>query len=113
MGRILTHNGMQRKASTDGLFARRPVFSLEEATRDLAPPGGRAGTVARLKHHVVSGRLKVLARGVYAVVPRGMAPEAPRGAMTKGTRPRQMAQATARSRDAVSSSTSAADRRLT
>jgi hypothetical protein len=38
MGRILTHNGMQRKADTDGLFARRPVFSLEEATRELAPP---------------------------------------------------------------------------
>ena len=76
MGRILTHNGMQRKAGTDGLFARRPVFSLEEATREFAPPGGRAGTVARLKHHVASGRLKVLARGVYAVVPRGTAPAA-------------------------------------
>jgi len=67
---------MQRKADTDGFFSRRPVFSLEEATRELAPPGGRAGTVARLKHHVASGRLRVLARGVYAVVPRGTAPEA-------------------------------------
>jgi len=52
------------------------VFSLEEATRELAPPGGRAGTVARLKHHLAAGRLKLLARGVYAVVPPGTAPEA-------------------------------------
>lgn len=76
MGSILPHNGMSRKLSTDGLFARRPVFSLEEATAELAPPGGRAGTVARLKHHIASGRLRVLARGIYAVVPPGTAPEA-------------------------------------
>jgi len=76
MGSIPPRNGMKRKTGTDGLFARRPVFSLEEATRELAPPGGRAGTVARLKHHLATGRLRLLARGVYAVVPPGMAPEA-------------------------------------
>lgn len=59
---------------TREFFARRPVFSLEEATRELAPPGGRAGTVARLKHHLATGRLKLLARGLYAVVPPGAAP---------------------------------------
>ncbi len=73
---MLTHNGMQHKVSTDEFFARHPVFSLQEASRALAPPGGRAGTVARLKHHLSTGRLRLLARGVYAVVPPGTAPEA-------------------------------------
>jgi len=63
--------------STD-FFATHPVFSLDEATQALAPRGGRAGTVARLKHHLASGRLLLVSRGVYAVVPAG----APSGAFT-------------------------------
>jgi predicted transcriptional regulator of viral defense system len=59
------------RLSTAELFASRPVFSLAEATDALAPPGGRAGTVERLKHHVRRGRLKAVTRGVYAVVPPG------------------------------------------
>lgn len=59
-------------------FATHPVFSLDEATQALAPRGGRAGTVARLKHHLASGRLTLVSRGVYAVVPAG----APSGAFT-------------------------------
>lgn len=58
---------------TANYFASRSVFSLDEAARALAPPGGRAGAVERLKHHLQSGRLKLVARGVYAVVPAGVA----------------------------------------
>jgi predicted transcriptional regulator of viral defense system len=66
---------MQHKVQTRELFAASPVFSLEEATRKLAPRGGRAATVERLKHHVKTDRLKVVARGLYAVVPPGTSPE--------------------------------------
>lgn len=76
MGKVLPVNVMKRKARTPEFFARNPVFSLEEATRELAPPGGRAGTVERLKHHLATGRLKLLGRGLYAVVPLGTAPDA-------------------------------------
>ncbi len=62
--------------TTDEFFATNPVFSLDEATRVLAPPGGRRGTVERLKHHVASGRLRIVTRGVYAVVPPGVSDEA-------------------------------------
>jgi hypothetical protein len=58
---------------TIDFFATHPVFSLDEATRALAPRGRRPGTVARLKHHLASGRLKLVTRGVYAVVPAGVA----------------------------------------
>ncbi len=75
-GKIAPLNGVQHKLDTSDFFAQNPVFSLAEATRQLAPPGGRAGTVARLKHHLASGRLRLLGRGLYAVVPAGTAPDA-------------------------------------
>ncbi len=52
-------------------FTTHPVFSLDEASKTLSPPGGRSGTVERLKYHLETGRLKLVIRGVYAVVPPG------------------------------------------
>lgn len=57
---------------TSDFFASRPVFSLDEAERALAPRGGRTGAVERLKHHLQTGKLKLVSRGIYAVVPAGM-----------------------------------------
>jgi len=59
---------------TTEFFATHPVFSLDEASKVLAPPGGRSGTAERLKYHLETGRLKPVARGVYAVVPPGVKP---------------------------------------
>ncbi len=60
-----------RQVTTEEFFASHPVFSLDEATRAWKPSSGRRGAVYRLKHHVEAGRLKRLAREVYAVVPLG------------------------------------------
>ena len=60
---------------TAEFFSLHPVFSLDEATKVLSPPGGRSGTLERLKYHLETGRLKPAARGVYAVVPPGMKEE--------------------------------------
>jgi predicted transcriptional regulator of viral defense system len=57
--------------NTADFLASHPVFSLDEAAKALAPPGGRTGTVERLKHHLETGRLQLATRGVYAVVPPG------------------------------------------
>jgi len=51
------------------------VFNLDEAAQDLAPTGGRKATLERLKYSVARGKLKKLARGVYASVPPGVEPE--------------------------------------
>lgn len=67
--------GSVHKVKTADYFATRSVFSLEEAAQALAPPRGRAGAVERLKHHLESGRLKLVERGLYAVVPAGIAAE--------------------------------------
>jgi predicted transcriptional regulator of viral defense system len=59
----------KRKVGTSEFLTTHPVFSLDEAARALAPPGGKAGTVERLKYHLEQGHLKLLARETYAVVP--------------------------------------------
>ena len=51
------------------------MFSLDEAVRNLAAPGGRRGTVERLKHHLETGKIKLVTRGIYALVPRATTPE--------------------------------------
>ena len=68
-------SGAGCKVSSAEFFARNPVFSLEEATRELAPPGGRTGTVERLQYHIGSRKLRLIAPGLYAVVPAGGSPE--------------------------------------
>ena len=50
------------------------VFSFDEAVRALAPAGGRKATLERLKYAARRGKLKMLARGVYASVPAGVEP---------------------------------------
>ena len=60
---------------TSEFFATHSVFSLNEAAEALKPIGGRLGTVERLKYHLKAGRLKLAARGVYAVVPPGVSAE--------------------------------------
>lgn len=57
---------------TTDLFRMHSVFSLDEASEALVPRGGRTGTVERLKYHLEAGRLKLVSRGVYAVVPAGV-----------------------------------------
>jgi predicted transcriptional regulator of viral defense system len=57
---------------TSEFLALHSVFSLDEATRVLAPVGGKAGTVGRLKHYLATGRLKLVTREIYAVVPPGI-----------------------------------------
>ena len=51
------------------------VFNLDEAVQALAPAGGRKGTLERLKYAARRGKLKLLARGVYASVPPGVQPD--------------------------------------
>jgi len=61
-------NTKQRLKGTD-FFAVHPVFSLDEAVAAMATDGGRPRVVKRLKYHLKTGRLKRVAREVYAVVP--------------------------------------------
>jgi|WetSurMetagenome_2_1015567.scaffolds.fasta_scaffold36886_2 predicted transcriptional regulator of viral defense system len=66
------HNRTECQVKTAEFFATHPVFSLDEASATLAPDGGRLGMVERLKYHLRAGTLKLAARGVYAVVPKGV-----------------------------------------
>lgn len=63
----------QRQVSTERFFERHPVFSLDQAARAFRHQSRRAA-LERLRYHVSTGRLKQVARGVYARVPAGMEP---------------------------------------
>ena len=71
-GKKLPHNDTECTLKTADFFNTHPIFSLNEAAEILAPAGGRVGAVERLKYHLKAGRLKLAARGVYAVVPPGV-----------------------------------------
>jgi len=75
MGNNIPDMTTKRQVNIEDFFAQHSVFSLAEAARVLAPPGGRPGTVERLKYHVKTGRLKRMARELYGVVPRGQSAE--------------------------------------
>lgn len=70
-GNLINRMSAKRQVDTAAFFATYPVFSLDQATTALAPSRGTTGTVDRLKHYLKSGRLKLLARGLYAAVPPG------------------------------------------
>ena len=72
MGKNIPHKATDRTVKTTDFLALHSVFSLDEATRTLAPVGGKAGTVGRLKHYLTTGRLKLVTREIYAVVPPGI-----------------------------------------
>jgi predicted transcriptional regulator of viral defense system len=74
-GKNIRDKSTEYKVKTAEFFAIHSVFSLEEAAKALAPKGGRSGTVERLKYHLKTGTLKLVARGVYAVVPPGVPAE--------------------------------------
>ena len=57
--------------TTMEFFATHSVFSLDEAVRVLAPESARSTVVERLKHHLEVGRLQLVTREIYAVVPPG------------------------------------------
>jgi predicted transcriptional regulator of viral defense system len=68
-------NRTDRKVTAQDFFSRNPVFSLDQAARELAPAGKRSRVRELLRYHLDRGTLKLLARGLYAVIPAGIAPE--------------------------------------
>lgn len=60
---------------TNTFLQTHRVFNLDEAVQALAPSGGRKATLERLKYAAGRGKLKKLARGVYASVPPGVGPK--------------------------------------
>ena len=64
----------ERQVKTEAFFDLNPVFSLEQAARAFGQQNHRS-TVERLGYHVSTGRLKAVARGIYAPVPPGVTPD--------------------------------------
>ena len=65
----------QVRTKVEGFVVSHEVFSLDEATKALAHPRGKAGVRNSLGYYLRLGRLKSVTRGVYASVPPGVDPE--------------------------------------
>ncbi len=57
---------------TATFLARNPAFTMDQACRALGPRASRRAVLDRLRYHVAQGRVKPLARGLYAHVPDGI-----------------------------------------
>lgn len=59
-------------------LASHPIFTLDQARAVLRPRAASTDVAAvreRLKYHIKVGRIRSIARGVYAVVPQGTSPD--------------------------------------
>jgi len=74
-GNLFTHMAAGRQLTVGEFLALHPVFSLEEFA--LSHGKGEALGAARnqLKYYLRRGRVKPVARGIYAAVPPGVDPE--------------------------------------
>ena len=71
-GGFIPYREADSKVKTNEFLATHPVFSLREAAEILGLSSGQSGTVERLKHYLETKQLKLVTRGIYAVVPPGL-----------------------------------------
>jgi predicted transcriptional regulator of viral defense system len=60
--------------NNSSFFARKPVFTVAEFAA-AAPDRGNRGNESLLAHHLATGRLKHIRRGLYAVISQGIEPD--------------------------------------
>lgn len=65
----------ERQVTTTAFLEQHAAFTLEQAARAFGPKATRRATLERLRYHVAAGRLRPVARGVYARVPPGADPK--------------------------------------
>ncbi len=68
-------NRQVRVLTTKDFLAQHPVFTLGQLAGAMGRGKDTAAALDRVKHHLRKGRLKRVAKELYAAVPRGMSPE--------------------------------------
>jgi len=61
--------------ATEDFLAQHPVFTLEQLAGAMGRGKDTTAALERVKHHLRQGRLKRVAKELYAAVPRGMSSE--------------------------------------
>jgi len=62
----------KRQLDFNAFLADHPVFALRELAVARGQPGDEGAAYNQLKHHLRRGRVKNVARGIYAAVPPGI-----------------------------------------
>jgi len=68
---VVTNRQVQA-LTTEDFLAQHPVFTLEQLAGAMGRGKDTAAALERVKHHLRQGRLKRVAKELYAAVPRGM-----------------------------------------
>ena len=71
MGKLFTHMTNRRRLNLEAFLSLHPVFSLEELAAARGDVAGLDAARNQLKHHLRRGRVKRVARSVFAAVPHG------------------------------------------
>lgn len=72
MGSFVTYMAGNRQVDFDAFLADHPVFNLGELAAARGEPDDEGAAYNQLKHHLRTGRVKRVVRGVYAAVPPGI-----------------------------------------
>ena len=75
MGKFITHMSINKKLSFDAFLATYPVFRLDELAQARGQTAQLAPARNQLKYHLRQGRVKRMARMVYATVPFDRTPQ--------------------------------------
>jgi len=69
------HKGRRDVTDLEVYFQTHPVFTLDQFRRRVGAGTSPATAQARIKYHLARGRLKLVEKGVYAVIPPGLDPK--------------------------------------
>ena len=75
MGKFIIHMSANIKPSFDAFLATHPVFRLDELAQARGDSSQLTAARNQLKYHLRQGRVKRMARMVYAAVPFGRTPQ--------------------------------------
>lgn len=75
-GRFATPMSAECQSDFEAFLADHLVFALRELSAARGAPGDETAARNQLKHHVRRGRVRQVARGIYAAVPPGLDPDA-------------------------------------
>lgn len=76
MGKFTTLMSRKRQVDFEAFLADHPVFALRELATARGAPEDETAARNQLKHHVRTGRVRQVARGIYSAVPPGLEPGA-------------------------------------
>lgn len=72
---VIKRKSNTRRVRVDEIFSRNPILTLETLSEALGGQDKRSQARERARYYCKTGKLRLISRGLYAVVPPGLDPE--------------------------------------